>query len=102
MVIDKISLIKLIKGQKKKLTAHGVRRIGIFGSFVNNNAHKDSDVDVLVEFKKGQKNFDNFIFLAFTLENLFGRKVEIVTPESLNVYIAPYILKEVEYVSLTN
>lgn len=38
--------------------------------------------------------------LAFYLQNLLGRKVEIVTPQSLSKYIGPYILKEVEYVTL--
>jgi Predicted nucleotidyltransferases len=36
--------------------------------------------------------------LAFYLEDLFGRKVEIVTPQSLSKHIGPYILKEVEIV----
>jgi predicted nucleotidyltransferase len=36
--------------------------------------------------------------LAFYLEELFGRKVEIVTPQSLSKHIGPHILKEVENV----
>jgi hypothetical protein len=38
--------------------------------------------------------------LSFFLEELFGRKVEIVTPQSLSKFIGPHILKEVQHVSL--
>jgi predicted nucleotidyltransferase len=37
--------------------------------------------------------------LAFFLEETLGRKVELVTPESLSPYIGPHILREVEYAS---
>ncbi len=55
---------------------------------------------MLVEFAPGRKTFDNFMQLAFYLEELFGRKVELLTPESLSPYLGPRILREVEYVSL--
>ena len=38
-----------------------------------------------------------FIKLSFLLEDLFGRPVEIVTPESLSPYLGPHILREVAY-----
>jgi predicted nucleotidyltransferase len=47
---------------------------------------------------RGKKNFRNFIHLAFFLEDLLNRKVELVTPESLSPYLKPNILKEIEYV----
>jgi predicted nucleotidyltransferase len=56
-----------------------------------------SDVDVLVEFEQDRKTFDNFIQLSFLLEDLFQRRVELVTIESLSPYIGPHILSEVEY-----
>jgi len=56
-------------------------------------------VDLLVEFKTGRKTFDAFIQLAFLLEDLLERRVELVTPESLSPHIGPHILKEVKYVA---
>jgi hypothetical protein len=53
-----------------------------------------------VEFESGRKTFDNFIQVAWFLEELFGRRVELVTPEALSPYIGPHILREVEYVPL--
>jgi uncharacterized protein len=41
-----------------------------------------SDVDLLVEFIPELKTFDNFMELSFFLEELLGRKVELVTPQS--------------------
>lgn len=76
----------------------GVKRIGVFGSFAKNTIHQDSDIDILVEFHPNKKNFDNFMDLAFFIEDLTGRKVDLVTNQSLSKYIAPHILNEVEYV----
>ncbi|WP_211321579.1 nucleotidyltransferase family protein [Pedobacter cryoconitis] len=62
--------------------------------------HSDSDVDLLFEFAPEQKTYDNFMNLSFFLEDLLGRKVEVVTPQSLSKYIAPHILNQTEYVPL--
>jgi len=34
----------------------GIRNIGIFGSFVRGEERPESDVDILVTFRRGQKN----------------------------------------------
>jgi predicted nucleotidyltransferase len=73
----------------------GVKKIGVFGSVARGEAKKGSDVDVLVEFEKDKKNFDNFIDLSFFLEDLFGRKVDLITTSGLDKYIRPYVEKEV-------
>ena len=77
----------------------GVRRLGLFGSFRRGEARPDSDVDLLVEFEPGRKSFDSFMSLGFFLESILGRRVELLTPESLSPYIGPRILREVEYVA---
>lgn len=82
------------------MQALGVKRIGLFGSFVRGEQKNASDIDFIVEFEKDEKTFDNFMNLSFFLEALFQRRVELVTAESLSPYIGPYILKEAEYVSL--
>jgi predicted nucleotidyltransferase len=93
-------ILALIQEYQKQSRAFGVKRLGLFGSFVRGQQDADSDVDLLVEFDLGQKTFDAFIHLAFFLEDLFGRRVELVTPESLSPYIGPHILREVEYVTV--
>ena len=81
---------------------YGVKQIGLFGSFVRDEGKADSDVDFLVDFEKEKKTLKNFMGLAFFLEDLFQRKVEVVTPQGLSPYIGPYILKAVEYVPLAD
>ena len=57
-----------------------------------------SDIDILVEFNPEKHTFDNFMDVSFLLEDILGRKVEVVTPEGLSPYIGPHILKEIERV----
>jgi len=90
-------ILALIQEYQKQIGAFGVQRLGLFGSFVRGQQNEDSEVDLLVEFDLGQKTFDAFIHLAFFLEDLFGRRVELVTPESLSPYLRSHIMSEVEY-----
>ena len=100
IVLNKTGLLEGLKLHSKEIKSYGVKSIGLFGSFVRNTATEKSDIDLLVEFEPRQKTFDNFMELSFFLEQLFGRKIEIVTPQSLNKYIGPHILNEVENVGI--
>jgi hypothetical protein len=82
------------------IKSFGVNSLGIFGSFSKGTVHETSDVDLLVDFIPEKKSFDNFMDLSFFLEALLGRKVELVTRQSLSKYIGPHILNEVINVSL--
>jgi hypothetical protein len=44
---------------------------------------------------EGQKIFDIYMDLLFFLENLFGKKVDLITTVELHKYIRPYVEKEV-------
>ena len=96
-VQTKEQLFDLLRRNAPRLRDYGVARFGLFGSFVRGQQTRESDIDILVEFEEGRKSFDNFISLAFFLEELLGRKVDLVTPESLSPHIGPHILREVEY-----
>jgi predicted nucleotidyltransferase len=93
----KQDVLNLLSENHARIEAFGVGRIGLFGSFVRNEQGIDSDIDLLVEFRSGDKSFDNFIKLSFFLEELFQRRVELVTTEGLSPYVGPHILAEVEY-----
>ncbi|MCW3106759.1 MAG: putative nucleotidyltransferase [Segetibacter sp.] len=97
--ITKDSILQTLEAHQKQLEAYGVQEIGLFGSYVRNEATINSDIDLLVDIKKERKTFRNFMSLAYYLEGLFNRKVELVTRQSLSPYIGPHILKTVEYVS---
>jgi len=84
---------KIIKN-RKLLTQAQVRSIALFGSYARNEQRADSDIDFLVEFKKN--SYDNFIGLVFSLEDLFKKEVNVVTPAGLSPYLRPFVLKEAE------
>lgn len=96
-VQNKKQIFKRLREHESELKQFGVRRFGLFGSFRREEQTRQSDVDLLVEFEKGQKSFDNFMNLTFFLEDLLERKVDLITPESLSPHIGPKILREVEY-----
>lgn len=101
VVENKRQVVNCLQDHGNELQGFGVVQCGLFGSFVKDKAiHDQSDVDILVAFDPGKKTFDNFMGLSFFLEELFGRSVDLVTIESLSPHISPYILKEVEYVSI--
>ena len=100
MVQDKQEIFGLLRGREDKIRSLGVKRLALFGSFARGEQNPDSDIDVLVEFERDQKSFDHFIHLAFFLEELFKRPVELVTPESLSPYLKPHITQNIEYVPL--
>lgn len=99
-VTNKKELIRLLLENSRAISGFGVKKIGIFGSFVRNEATEKSDVDFFVDFFPGKKNFDNFMELAFFLQEITGKKIELVTPQSLSKYFGNSILKQVEYVPL--
>lgn len=99
-VQTKENVLSFIHEYQDQIKNLGVRRLGLFGSFVREQQGEESDIDILVEFEQGRKTFDNFMQIGFLLEELLGRRVELVTPEALSPYIGPYILHEVEYVPL--
>lgn len=99
-VKTKKDLFERILLNQEKIRSYGVERLGVFGSFVRDQAGEESDVDFFIHFEPERKTFKNFMRLAEVLEEITGRKIELVTPQSLSKYIGPYILKEVEYVPL--
>jgi len=93
-------IFQRILEKQKQLASYGVKNIGLFGSFVRGEQTALSDIDILVEFMPEKHTFDNFMEVAFLLEELLGRKVELITTEALSPYIGPHILKEVERVPI--
>jgi predicted nucleotidyltransferase len=99
-VETKEEILRRLLDEGRQIRSLGVRRLGLFGSFVRGEQGPGSDVDVLVEFEPGRKSFDSFMTLAFLLEEMLQRRVELVTPESLSPYLRPKILPEVQDVPL--
>ena len=84
--------------QKKKeilLVAqqHGIVNIRIFGSIARGDDNLQSDVDLLVDLEQRRTLFDLGGALI-KLQDLLGRKVDIVTERGLHWYLKEKIMKE--------
>ena len=96
--MKKEEVIRKLQENKEKIKSFGVKKIGIFGSVVRDEASKNSDIDILVEFYKEAKiSLLDFVELENTLSDLLGKKVDLVEKSSLRKKISQHILKEVEY-----
>jgi len=96
-VLTKEEIHKRLIENEGRIKEYGVKKIGLFGSYVRNRQKRKSDVDILVEFEKEKITFDNYMHLKFFLEDLFGCKVDLVILDDLKRQLKPYILREVEY-----
>lgn len=96
---NNLSKIKRVVENAKPLLhkKYGVTKIGIFGSQVFGDYSKDSDVDVLVDYKKKLSLFD-LVEIEDYLSGKMGKKVDLVPKNNLKEYIRNDILSSVVYV----
>jgi len=93
----KSKIIKKIETNREKIKKIGVKKIGLFGSFLKNKEKRNSDVDILVEFD--EITADNFFNLLSLLESLFRKKVDLVIESDLKPELK-YVKEEAEYVRI--
>ena len=96
-MLAKKEILKNILAEREHIRKYGVKRIGLFGSFIRSEQKETSDVDILVEFEKGTKTFDNYMELKFFLEKLLDCKVDLVIADALKPQIKPHVMREIEY-----
>lgn len=94
--IEKIKEI-LEKYKQEIAEKYNVAEIGVFGSYTRGQQGDQSDIDILVSFSK-PIGFIKFMRLEFYLTELLGRKVDLVTKDSLKPHIGKVILRETQYV----
>ena len=75
------------------LKKNGVVKAGIFGSFARNEVKKKSDIDILVQFKKGKGYFD-LVRLEDELKSKIGRDIDLVTYNSIHHLLRRRILND--------
>ena len=81
--------LKLLKLLDKK----DIARAGIFGSYARGEQKKNSDIDILIQFK-GRKSLFDLSKLELELEKKLGRKVDLITYNSIHPLIKNQILGE--------
>jgi len=84
-------VIDLLSARRDEIVRRfGVRSMSLFGSVARDEARPDSDVDVLVEFD-GPTTFDGHMGLLIFLEDLLGRRVDVITAKGLKPRLRPLI-----------
>jgi uncharacterized protein len=87
-----ITLLKTLKGYMTD--TYKVKEIGLFGSAARNSRTAGSDIDILVDFKRGADLFD-LVGLGQFLEEKLRCRVDVVPKRALRKEIKKAVLQEV-------
>lgn len=92
-----LDITDILKKSKPILfSKYPLKTMALFGSYARNEATKNSDIDILVEFNQ-PVGFE-FIDLAIELEEILHQKVDLVSKKGLKSELLPYIEKDLIYV----
>ncbi|MDB4983821.1 MAG: polymerase beta protein [Myxococcales bacterium] len=75
-------IVQQLKAHRADVRKFGVASLALFGSVARDEAKADSDVDLLVAFKEPVTS-DGFFGLKFFLEDLLGKRIDLVTEGAL-------------------
>lgn len=87
--------LKLNAARPELTDRFNVLSLGIFGSYIRNQANADSDLDLLVSFTEVPSLLE-FIALENYLSDLLGVQVDLVMEDALKPHIGAHIQAEVE------
>jgi uncharacterized protein len=91
--VGTLGLIRTNRAEILRIASkHGVRNIRVFGSIARGDARPESDVDFLVDTEPTTSSWFP-AGLILDLENLLGRRVEVVTEGGLNALIRDEVLR---------
>lgn len=86
----------LVPSEIAECQHYHIRWLALFGSVLRNDFRPDSDIDILVEFEPGHTPGFAFIDIQDKLSELFGRTVDLNTPQDLSRYFRDRVLTEAE------
>ena len=91
-------IIRIISQSEIKIRSFGVRRLGIFGSFVKGTNTESSDVDIVVSFEDVPKIAKAYFGLKFYLEDLLNMEVDLCRDKDIRIELKDEIMKSVKYI----
>ena len=80
---------------KRLCNTYNVKSMYVFGSVCTDHFNEKSDIDILISFDNLsiEKYTDNYFDLHYKLQDLFDRKIDLLTDKSL---ANPYFIKKIE------
>jgi predicted nucleotidyltransferase len=87
------SVVAELRKHQDEIRNFGVRSLGLFGSVARDEATPESDIDLLVTFKDSVTS-DGFFGVKFFLEDLLGRRIDLVTDSALREPLRTAIQRE--------
>ncbi|MBI1873269.1 MAG: nucleotidyltransferase family protein [Acidobacteria bacterium] len=72
---------------------HGARNVRVFGSVARRSDQASSDIDLLVDMEPGRSYLD-FVALSQQLEDLIGRRVDLLSDGGISPYLRERIYGE--------
>jgi hypothetical protein len=96
LAMNRDQVVSLLQSNRAEFRHFGVKSLALFGSAARNHLRRGSDVDILVQFESS--TWTNYIGLKIYLEDLLGRKVDLVTPRAIRPATRLSIEKDLLYV----
>lgn len=87
-------LIKIKPKIVRILRENGIKKAGIFGSYARGEQRRTSDIDLLIEAKKGKFSLFDLVGLEMELKKALKKNVDLLTYKGINPYLKDRILKE--------
>ena len=92
--MDREEVLNSLRTHKHVLAGRfGVTEISLFGSFARDQATEESDVDVLAKFDT-RATSRSYFGVQFYIEDLLGRRVDLVTDKALRLELRPHLERE--------
>ena len=82
-----------MREHRQEIQEFKIEKMSIFGSVARDEETPESDIDILIKFE-GAASYDRYMDLKFFLEDLLGRKVDLVTEDAMRAEIRAYVEKD--------
>lgn len=95
-VTTKNEVLQLLTQHRNEISKFGIRKVHLFGSFLRENNHSRSDIDLLVYYDQRPESFDKICEVEDYFKQLFGRKVDVVDRARLSRHMRRFVLATIK------
>lgn len=91
------NVLQILKEHKQELMEkYPIKSLGLFGSYSRGDYNEDSDIDIMVELSEPAALA--FIQMSYELEDIFQKKVDLVSKNGIKPRYMKFIEKDLQYV----